>query len=134
MKMWLCYTDINKVVCCQWPENVFISCHEHIGRCHKVRLSKIYFKCIYSRYLIILLNNAQNSGDICSHGQYTMSSENSKYHSWKLSTRRECEIQWNLGIRDTQGTMKICPEFWGGLISEVHYYVMNRPRDWSRCP
>ncbi len=36
-------------------------------------------------------------------------------------------IQWNLGIRDTQGTVKNCPDFWGGLISQVHFYVMNRP-------
>ncbi len=36
-------------------------------------------------------------------------------------------------IRDTQRSVKICPELWGGLISQVHYYVMNRPRDWSRC-
>ncbi len=28
-------------------------------------------------------------------------------------------VQWNLGIRDTQGTVKNCPEFWGGLISQV---------------
>ncbi len=26
-------------------------------------------------------------------------------------------VQWNLGIRDTQGTVNTCPEFWGGLIS-----------------
>ncbi len=43
-------------------------------------------------------------------------------------------IQWNLGIRDTQGTVKNCPEFWGGLISQVHFYVLDRPRDWSSCP
>ncbi len=43
-------------------------------------------------------------------------------------------IQWNRGIRDTQGTVKKCPEFRGGLISQVHSYVMNRPRDWSSCP
>ncbi len=28
------------------------------------------------------------------------------------------KIQWKLGIRDTQGTVKNCPEFWGGLISQ----------------
>ncbi len=39
------------------------------------------------------------------------------------------DIQWNLGIRDTQGTVKNCPEFSGGLISQVHFYVLNRPRD-----
>ncbi len=25
-------------------------------------------------------------------------------------------------------------EFWGGLISQVCFYVLNRPRDWSSCP
>ncbi len=34
-------------------------------------------------------------------------------------------IQWNLGIRDTQGTVKNCPEF-RGLISQVHFYVLNK--------
>ncbi len=29
-----------------------------------------------------------------------------------------CSIQWNLGIRETQGTVKNCPQFWGGLISD----------------
>ncbi len=43
-------------------------------------------------------------------------------------------IQWNLGIRDTQGTVINCPEFWGGLISQVQFYVLNRPMDWSSCP
>ena len=38
-------------------------------------------------------------------------------------------VQWNLGIRDTQGTVKNCPEFGGGLISQVYFYVMNKPRD-----
>ncbi len=38
-------------------------------------------------------------------------------------------IQWNLGIKDTQGTVKNCPEFRGGFISQVHFYVMNKPRD-----
>ncbi len=42
-------------------------------------------------------------------------------------------IQWNLEIRDTRRTVKNSPEFWGGLISQVHFYVMNRPRDWSSC-
>ncbi len=45
-----------------------------------------------------------------------------------------CNIQWNLGIKDTQGTVKNCLKFWGGLISQVHFYVLNRPRDWSSCP
>ncbi len=46
-----------------------------------------------------------------------------------------CDIlQWNLGIRDTHGTVKNCPEFCGGLISQVYFYVLNMPRDWSRCP
>ncbi len=36
--------------------------------------------------------------------------------------------QWNLKIRDTQGTVKNwIPEYWGGLISQVHFYVLNRP-------
>ena len=35
------------------------------------------------------------------------------------------EVQWNLGIRDTQGAVKNCPEFRGG---QVHFYVLNRPR------
>ncbi len=43
-------------------------------------------------------------------------------------------IQWNLGIRDTHGTVKNCPEFWGGLISQVHFCVLNRPMGWSSCP
>ncbi len=43
-------------------------------------------------------------------------------------------VQWNLEIRDTQGTVKNCPEFWGGLISQVHFYVLNRPREWSGRP
>ncbi len=47
---------------------------------------------------------------------------------------RYIHVQWNLGIRDTQGTVKNCPQFWGGLISQVHFYVLNRPRDWSSCP
>ncbi len=38
-------------------------------------------------------------------------------------------IQWNLGIRDTKGTVKNCPEFYGGLISQGYYYVLDRPRD-----
>ncbi len=37
------------------------------------------------------------------------------------------ELQWNLGIRATQGTVKNCPEFWGGLISQVNFYILNRP-------
>ncbi len=47
---------------------------------------------------------------------------------------RSVLIQWNLGIRDTQGTVKNCPQFWGGLISQVHLWVLNGPRDWSSCP
>ncbi len=49
---------------------------------------------------------------------------------WK---KQELHVQWNLVIRDTHGTVKNCPEFWGGVISQVHFYVMNRPRDWSSC-
>ncbi len=41
----------------------------------------------------------------------------------------QISIQWNLGIGDSQGTVKNCPELWGGLISQVHFNVMNRPRD-----
>ncbi len=37
-------------------------------------------------------------------------------------------------IRDTQGTVKNCPEFQGCLISQVNFCVLNRPRDWSSCP
>ncbi len=44
------------------------------------------------------------------------------------------QLQWNLGNRDTQGTVKNCPQFWGGPISQVHLCVLNRPRDWSSCP
>ncbi len=49
----------------------------------------------------------------------------------KLERKEEIEkkIQWNLGIRDTHGTVQNCPEFGGGLISQVHIYVLNRPRD-----
>ncbi len=43
-------------------------------------------------------------------------------------------MQWNLGIRDTQGTVKNCPQFWSGPISQVYFYVLNRPKDWSSCP
>ena len=43
-------------------------------------------------------------------------------------------VQWNLGIRDTQGTVKNCPESRGGLISQVHFYVINRTREWGGCP
>ncbi len=43
-------------------------------------------------------------------------------------------VQWNLGIRDTQGTVKHCPEFWGGLISQVYCYILIMPRNWSDCP
>ncbi len=39
-----------------------------------------------------------------------------------------------MGIRDTQGTVINCPEFWGALISQVHFHVLNRHRDWSSCP
>ncbi len=42
-------------------------------------------------------------------------------------------IQWNLGITDTQGTVQKCPEFWDGLISQVHFYVLDRPRGWRSC-
>ncbi len=44
------------------------------------------------------------------------------------------KLQWNLGLKNTQGTVKNCPEFWGGLISQVHFYVLKRHRDWSSCP
>ena len=43
-------------------------------------------------------------------------------------------VQWNLGIRDTQGTVENCCEFWGGVISQVHFQVVNRSRDESICP
>ncbi len=33
-------------------------------------------------------------------------------------------ILWNRGIRDSQGTVENCPEFWGGLISQIHFYVL----------
>ncbi len=36
---------------------------------------------------------------------------------------------WNLGIRDTQGTVNNCPEFRGGLMSQVHFHIMNTARD-----
>ncbi len=32
-------------------------------------------------------------------------------------------VQWHLGISDTQGTVKNCPEFWGGLFSQVYCNV-----------
>ena len=38
-------------------------------------------------------------------------------------------IQWNLRTRDTQGTVKNCPEFGGDRISQVQFYVLNKPRD-----
>ncbi len=44
-------------------------------------------------------------------------------------TAIDIHVQWNLGIRDTQGTAKNCPEFPGRLMFQVHFYVMNRPRD-----
>ncbi len=54
------------------------------------------------------------------------------WRSWIITYLKQ--LQWNLGIRDTQGTLKNCPEFWGGLIAQVHFYVTNRPRDWISCP
>ena len=39
---------------------------------------------------------------------------------------------WELGT--PKGTVKNCPEFWGGLISQVHFYLLNKARDWSSCP
>ena len=38
-------------------------------------------------------------------------------------------LQSNLGIRDTQGTVKNWPQFQGGLISQVNLCVPNTPRD-----
>ena len=38
-------------------------------------------------------------------------------------------VQWNLGIWDTKGTVKNCPEIWGGLISQVHFPVLVSPKD-----
>ncbi len=38
-------------------------------------------------------------------------------------------VQWNLGIRNTQGTVRNCPELCGGLISQAYFYLLNRPRD-----
>ncbi len=32
------------------------------------------------------------------------------------------------------GTVNNCPEFWDGLISQIHLCVLNRSRDWSSCP
>ncbi len=46
----------------------------------------------------------------------------------------EYDIQWNLGIRDTHGTVKHCPQFQGGLTSQVLLRVPNTPRDSSSCP
>ncbi len=45
--------------------------------------------------------------------------------TWEIGTTYT--VQWNLGIRDTHGTVKNCPEFWGILISQVHICVLNRP-------
>ena len=47
---------------------------------------------------------------------------------WKFQNMCEIKIlylylQWNLGIRDTQGTVNNCPEFWGGLISHSMYWI-----------
>ncbi len=53
----------------------------------------------------------------------------------QLDQPKRCfKIQQNMGIRDTQGTVKNCSEFWGDLVSQVHFYVLNRLRDWSSCP
>ncbi len=49
--------------------------------------------------------------------------------SYLICQDKNYYIQWNLGIRDTQRTVKKGPEFWGGLISQVHFYVMNRSKD-----
>ncbi len=39
----------------------------------------------------------------------------------------EIDIQSHLGIRDTQRTVKNCPQLRGGLISQVHLCVTNTP-------
>ncbi len=53
--------------------------------------------------------------------------------SWHWMTQR-MGLQWNLGIRDTQGTGEKCLKFWGGLISQVHFHVLNTATNWSSCP
>ncbi len=38
-------------------------------------------------------------------------------------------VQWNLRIKDSQGTVKNCPEYQGGFISQVHFRLLSRPKD-----
>ena len=47
----------------------------------------------------------------------TTSTARDLYLSWKYWNQEDRHIQWNLGIRAPQGTVKNCPEFGGGLIS-----------------
>ncbi len=55
--------------------------------------------------------------------------ESNRQHSPGESLRRRVllqrvgiYVQWNLGNRDTQRTVENRPEFWGGLISQVHFF------------
>ncbi len=41
------------------------------------------------------------------------------------SERQITTVRGTWEFRDTQGTVRNCPEFCGGLISQVHFYVLN---------
>ena len=51
-------------------------------------------------------------------------------HHTKYINRQYSET-WEL---ETPNGLKNCPEVGGCLFSQVHFYVLNRPRDWSSCP
>ena len=57
---------------------------------------------------------------------------------WKLCDTNKCCNKIGCSGTKELGTpkalLKICPEFWGGLISQGYFHVLNGPRDWSRCP
>ncbi len=50
-----------------------------------------------------------------------------KYNTTCIRVWTADNIQWNLGITDTQGTVLNSEVH--GLISHVYFYVLNRPRD-----
>ncbi len=47
-------------------------------------------------------------------------------HLWRLKDAMALFIQSHIGTSDTQRTVKNCPEFWVGLISQVHFHALNR--------
>ncbi len=90
-------------------------------------IQKIYWMCpppptlqlprplIWLIWLVAVYTYAlARSNDLC----LTSVNANMKHRHWHFQA---LTLQWNLQIRDTQRTVKICPEFWGGLISHIHY-------------